>query len=228
MIMVIGMKTGRWPECHIPEWAKGLSKEEQQERVLKLIREIVLRYKNSGVIWAWQVENEPFFYFGKCPWKDKDFLRKEIELVKSLDSARPVIMSDSGEFSLWFKVASLGDIIGTTLHRKVWFKEIKSYISYPFPPVYYWRRSKLIEKFFKKEVICVELQAEPWGPEVSYNIPIEEQRKTMDLKQFRKNIEFAEKTGLKTFYLWGSEWMYWMKENQNNPEIWNEAKKLFH
>ena len=228
MIMVIGMKTGRWPECHIPEWAKGLSKEEQQERVLKLIREIVLRYKSSEAIWAWQVENEPFFRFGKCPWKDKDFLKKEIELVKSLDPARPVITSDSGEFSLWFKVASLGDIIGTTLHRKVWFKEIKSYISYPFPPVYYWRRSKLIEKFFKKEVICVELQAEPWGPEVSYNIPIEEQIKTMNLEQFRKNIEFAEKTGLKTFYLWGSEWMYWMKENQNNPEIWNEAKKLFY
>lgn len=227
MILVIGMKTGRWPECHLPEWAKNLNKEEQQKRILKLIEKIVLRYKNSNSVWAWQVENEALFSFGVCPWKDKNFLKKEIKLVKSLDSTRPIIISDSGEFSLWFTVANLGDIIGTTLHRKVWFKEIKNYISYPFPPVYYWRRAQLIKKFFKKEVICVELQAEPWGPEVSYNIPIEEQKKTMDLEQFKKNIEFAKKTGLKEFYLWGAEWWYWLKEKQNQPEIWEEARGLF-
>jgi len=27
--------------------------------------------------------------------------------------------------------------------------------------------------------------------------------------------------------LWGGEWWYWMKEKQNQPEIWQEAKKLF-
>ena len=32
---------------------------------------------------------------------------------------------------------------------------------------------------------------------------------------------------LKEFYLWGAEWWYWMKEKQNKPEIWDEAKKLF-
>ncbi len=227
MILVIGMKTGRWPECHLPEWAKNLNKEKQQERILNLIEKIVLRYKDSDSIWAWQVENEAFFPFGKCPWKDKNFLKKEIEFVKSLDSARPIIISDSGEFSLWFRVATLGDIVGTTLHRKVWFKEIKNYISYPFTPVYYWRKAQIIKKFFGNEVICVELQAEPWGPELLYNLLPEEQRKTMNLEQFKKNIEFAKKTGLKRFYLWGVEWMYWMKEKQNNPEIWNEAKKLF-
>ncbi|PIR71393.1 MAG: hypothetical protein COU43_02900, partial [Candidatus Nealsonbacteria bacterium CG10_big_fil_rev_8_21_14_0_10_37_25] len=29
ILLVIGMKSGRWPECHIPEWAKNLNKEEQ-------------------------------------------------------------------------------------------------------------------------------------------------------------------------------------------------------
>jgi len=60
-----------------------------------------------------------------------------------------------------------------------------------------------------------------------YDSPLEEQKKTMDLEQFKKNIEFAKKTGLKEFYLWGSEWWYWMKEIQKQPEIWDEAKKLF-
>jgi len=228
IILVIGMKTGRWPECHIPDWAKGLTKEEQQERILKLLGKIVLRYNDRESIWAWQVENEPLFPFGICPWTDKKFLKNEIEFVKSLDGKkRPIIMGDSGEFSLWITSSQLSDIVGTTLHRKAWFPQLKSYISYPFPPVYYWRKSLIVNKIFKKEVICGELQAEPWGPEVTYKISLEEQKKTMNLSQFRENIEFARKTGLDTFYLWGAEWMYWMKEKQGMPEIWEEAKKLF-
>jgi len=41
----------------------------------------------------------------------------------------------------------------------------------------------------------------------------------------KKNIEFAKKTGLKEFYLWGGEWWYWMKEKQGRPELWEEVKK---
>ena len=76
IILAIGMKTPRWPECHIPEWAKNKSKQEQQKEILKMLENIVLRYKDSPTIKYWQVENEPFFPFGDCPWVDKDFLKK--------------------------------------------------------------------------------------------------------------------------------------------------------
>ncbi|MBI1866656.1 MAG: endo-1,4-beta-xylanase [Candidatus Staskawiczbacteria bacterium] len=82
LIYVVGMKTGRWPECHVPRWANGLSKQQQQQEILKYIKEVVLRYKNSKSIIFWQVENEPLFKFGECPWYDKNFLKKEAELVK--------------------------------------------------------------------------------------------------------------------------------------------------
>ena len=228
LLLVIGMKTPRWPECHIPQWAKELSKERQQEKILDLVETIVLRYRDSKAINMWQVENEPFFPFGDCLWVDKDFLKKEIELVKSLDyQNRKILISDSGEGSFWIQAAKLGDIIGTTMYRKVWVRQLATYITYPFPPIFYWRKAKIIEKLFDKEVICVEMQAEPWGPALLYDSPLEEQEKTMNLEQFRENIEFARKTGLKEFYLWGSEWWYWLKEKQNQPEIWQEAKKLF-
>lgn len=228
ILLVIGMKTGRWPECHIPDWAKGLDKERQQKSILKLIEEIVLRYKELSAIKYWQVENEPFFPFGECPWIDKNFLKKEINEVKLLDSSkRPVIISDSGEFSFWTAAAKLGDIVGTTLHRKVWFKELNTYISYPFNPTFYWRKSQIIKKIFGKEVIIGELQAEPWCSVLLYDCSTEEQKKTMDLNRFQKNIEFAERTGLGKIYLWGGEWWFWLKDKQNQPEIWNEAKKLF-
>src|SRR3990167_6642501 len=44
IIYVVGMKTGRWPECHIPDWARSLSKQEQQDALLTYIREVVERY----------------------------------------------------------------------------------------------------------------------------------------------------------------------------------------
>lgn len=226
ILLVIGMKTPRWPECHIPEWAADLSKNEQQGKILKFLENTVLRYKKSAAIWGWQVENEIFFEFGNCPWRDEDFLEKEVALVRSLDS-RPIVISDSGEYSLWFKAARIADIIGITMYRNVWFKEIKSYFSYPFPEIFYIRRANLIKNLFYKEVMCVELQAEPWGQKLLYDLPLEEQEKSMNPEQFRKNIDFAKKTEIENFYLWGAEWWYWMKETQNRPEIWNEAKKLF-
>lgn len=249
VILVIGMKTSRWPECHIPKWAESLNNEEQQEKVLKLIEEIVLHYRDRKAIKYWQVENEPFFSFGECPPFDKRLLKKEIDLVKSLDPVRdsgdkekaqkeqisngvdspkrPIIISESGEFSFWTRAAKAGDIVGTTIYRRIWSKEFKVYVTHIFPATFYHRKAKLIKWIFNKEVICIELQAEPWGPKLLYDLPLEEQEKSMDLERFQKNIKFAKKTGLNEFYLWGTEWWYWLKEKQNKPEIWNQAKKLF-
>ena len=224
--LVIGMKTTRWPECHLPNWAQNLTKKEQQEKILRMLEKLVLRYKNSKSIWAWQIENEPFFPFGICPWVDKKFLKKEIDLVRSLDE-RPIIEADSGEGSFWIDSARFGDIPATTMYKKVWFRQINHYVTYPLPAVFYWRKAEIIYFLFGKKVICGELQAEPFGPKLMYDISLEEQEKTMNLERFKNNINLATKTGLDTFYLWGSEWWYWMKTKQNRPEIWNEAKTLF-
>lgn len=243
VLLAIGMKSPRWPECHIPEWAKILNEEERQKEILNFLEEIVLRYNNSSSMWAFQVENEPFFAFGECLAVDKEFLQEEISRVKSVDSShRPIIISDTGEWSLWFDVANFGDIIGITLYKKVWFttpgfiKKIfqgnsleKSgfYLEYLFPPVFYQRKAQIIKEIFGKDVVCTELQVEPWGPKLLQDSSLEEQQKSIDFDQFKKNIEFAKRTGLSEFYLWGGEWMYWMKEKQNRPEFWEEAKKLF-
>jgi hypothetical protein len=227
IVLIIGMKTGRWPECHIPDWAKSLGRAEQQERILNLIEKIVLRYKREPSINVWGVENEPLFPFGECPWSDLNFVKKEIDLVKSLDPERPVLFSDSGEGSSWMGAARLGDIVGITMYKIAWFKQLNTYVYYPLPPVFYWRKALLIKKLFDKEVMVVELQAEPWGPKLLYDSSLKEQEKTMDLEKFKYNIDFAKKTGFNKFYLWGAEWWYWLKTKHQNPEIWLEAKKLF-
>jgi hypothetical protein len=226
--LVFGRKVPRWPECQIPQWAKELPQDEQNQELLSLIEQIIIRYRDNDAIQKWQVENEPFFSFGECPLPDKELLQKEINLVKSLDEQnRPVVITESGEFPLWFRAARTGDIVGHTLYKKVWVSELKMYFTYPFPSVFYNRKAWIIDKVFDKEVICTELQAEPWGPKLLYDSPLEEQGKTMNLEIFKEIIDFAGRTGHETFYLWGAEWWYWMKEVQNQPEIWNEARTLF-
>jgi len=225
-ILVLGMKTPGWPECHIPKWAEGLSKEEQQERILMLLEKFVSRYKNWPAVEYWQIENEPFFPFGQCKWKDAEFLKREIELVKSIDPSRPVIVSESGEFPLWFRAASYGDIVGVTMYRQAFFEELGLYVNYPFPSIFYSRKADLIRSIFKKDVFCIELQAEPWGPSLNYKLPLEEQEKSMNLEKLRNNINFAQKTNLKRFYFWGAEWWYWMKAKNNQPQFWDEVKRL--
>lgn len=226
LLLVMGMKTPRWPECHIPVWARDLSREEQQGSILRLLREVVLRYQGSPALKMWQVENEPFFPFGECPWTDKEFVKKEITLVKSLDR-RPILISDSGEFSFWLRTARLGDVVGTTIYKKAWFRQLNSYINYPLPAVFYWRKAQLIKWLFDKEVVGVELQAEPWCPVLLYDCSPEEQAKTMNLEMFRDNIAFARRTGLTKFYLWGAEWWFWLKETQQDHQLWEEARILF-
>jgi len=228
VMLVMGRRVPRWPECHFPDWAKSLNEREQQEKVLDLIENIVLRYKDSPAIEYWQVENEPFFFFGECPPPDENFLREEVSLVKSLDDQnRSTVVTESGEFPLWFKAARFGDIVGHTLYKKVWISQFKMYFTYPFPPIYYARKGWLINKLFGKEVMCVELQAEPWSPTLMYDSTLKEQDKTMNLERFKKMTQFGQNTGEDSIYLWGAEWWYWMKTKHNNSEIWDEAKNLW-
>ena len=57
IIYVIGMKTGRWPECHIPAWAQGKSKEEQQRELLEYITQVVtdIRILNLSPNGRWKM-----------------------------------------------------------------------------------------------------------------------------------------------------------------------------
>ena len=227
LILAIGMKTPRWPECHIPKWAEGLSKKDQQSIITNLIEEIVFRYKDEETIVAWQIENEVFLNFGKCPWKDVDFFEKEIETIKAIDKKRPVIVTESGELSFWIASSKTkGDILGVTTYKTIWQSDIKKYISYFLPPIFYERRANLVKILFDKEVIGVELQAEPWCVNSIMNSSLEEQAKTMNLEQFRKNVDFAKRTGIKEFYFWGGEWWYYMLTTYGDDKIWNEVKEM--
>lgn len=229
VVLVIGRKVPRWPECHIPDWASNLSESAQQEKILLLLEKIVNHYQDNQTIKTWQVENEPFLRtFGDCPKLDKEFLDKEIALVRQLDSQqRPIIVTTSGELSLWLGPARRADILGTTLYRNVWVRKIGN-LTYPIPPVFYYKRANLVKWLTQIEkVIIVELQAEPWIGQSVQQASLEEQSKSMDLEKFKGIIEYVWQTGFDQAYFWGVEWWYWLKEKHQDDGIWQEAKQLW-
>ncbi len=230
VILAIGERVPRWPECHTPAWAINLPAEAKEDRVVILYEETVKHFQIYSNITAWQVANEPFLKsFGKCNEITSEQLANYIKIIKTYDQRkRPIILTESGELSTWIKSAKLADIIGTSLYRTVW-NQYFGYWRYPWPPAYYRWHADLIMKFYPVEkVIISELQAEPWPPgKHILQTTLEEQFKSFDLKRLQDNISYTKKTGFDEVYLWGVEWWYWLKEKQNHPEFWLEAKKSF-
>jgi len=227
LIVAVGARLPRWPECHFPEWYNNLGEEEQQTKLLEYVEKTILRYKDNENIKYWQVENEPFLkYFGECPKPNKNLLDQEIALVKSLDD-RDVIVTDSGELSLWVQAAGRADIFGTTMYRDTFSRKLEKYIHYPIAPGFF-RFKKNISNIFTspKDWIVIELQGEPWGPIEYQKMDLAEKQKTMSHDKFVKMIEFSSETGFQTFYWWGVEYWYWEWRVNGDDFFWNEAKKL--
>ncbi len=228
IILAVGGRLPRWPECHFPNWAEELDDGQREGRILQYIRAVIERYQDNKNIIAWQIENEPFLsHFGKCPELEKRFLDEEIALARSLDE-RSIVVTDSGELSVWVPAAKRADIFGTTMYRDTYSQFLERYVHYPINPSFF-RFKKNISNFFAQpdKWIVIELQAEPWGPKPYQDLSQEERDKTMNVEKFKEMTEFARQTGFQEFYLWGVEYWYWEKQIQQNVEMWNEAKKLF-
>jgi hypothetical protein len=124
------------------------------------------------------------------------------------------------------RAAKRADIFGTTMYRMI-YKDPIGYFKYPLPPKFFWAKANIVHLFFsEKPIIVSELQAEPWGPKLIYDLTLEEQEKSMSVTQFYDNIEYAKQVGFPENYLWGAEWWYWLKTKHNRPEIWEAAKEV--
>ncbi len=252
VVLTVGMKAPRWPEYFIPEWVlkkarlpfgADVSKDEfLKKRTLKFIKKVVTRYKDDSIIQCWQVENEPLNRIGEKHWFiGKDFLKQEVELVRSLDNkARPVLLT-TATYPHWFlrtisrlsvrhdpvkECLNLCDIIGfnvyPTVGHKLWnagfcFRATRKEMDRHF--------SNLITlaKNNGKKAWIAELQAEPWEPGHLVYRP-EEIPATAKPKVTAECFRELRKLGVGTILLWGAEyWLY--REAQYGDSRWLEMFK---
>lgn len=221
--LAIGRRLPRWPECHVPDWAKGLDEKTQQAAILKMLVAAVTHFENRAVVVGWQVENEPMLGgYGECPPPDTAFFKKEVDLVRSLDS-RQIIITESGELSTWAKAAELADKIGISIYRTVWSPPIGLF-TYPLYPAYYRYRAKMLAPFVEK-IFVSELQVEPWGYTALVYMPISEQKAIMNEKKARQSVKFAKRAGFDEIYLWGVEWWAYLKA-QGDSGMWDTIREI--
>jgi len=229
VVFAVGRRLPRWPECHIPGWVTEGTLERAQEEQLEYMTKVVERYKDSPAITYWQVENEPFlsvFAFEHCGPLDEAFLAEEIALVRSLDSTRPILVTDSGNLGTWAGAFRHGDAFGTSVYVYFWNPELGQFRTV-LPPWFYRAKERVMKLWYgDRPTFLIELSAEPWLIEPVVNVPLSVQYSRMNVDKFNDILKYAEKTHYDQQYLWGAEWWYWLHK-QGEDAMWNRGKELF-
>lgn len=229
VIMAVGRRLPRWPECHVPQWAKDLTWEEQQQEILDYITIVVNRYKDNPAVTYWQIENEPFlgaFAQDHCGKFDEVFFEKEVAHFKSLDSSRPFLVTDSGNLGTWAGAYKNGDAFGTSVYIHFWNPELGQFRTI-LPPWFYRVKEHLMKLLYgEKETILIELSAEPWLLAPIVDVDIDTQHSRMNITKLNDIIEYAKETRFEKQYLWGAEWWYWL-DTKGYPDMWQRGEELF-
>lgn len=229
VVLAVGRRLPRWPECHIPDWAAALSWEEQKTALRGYITAVVERYRDHAAVRIWQVENEPYlevFAHDHCGDLDETFLQEEIALVRSLDPTRPILLTDSGNLGSWAAPYRQGDQFGTSVYVHFWTPELGQFRTV-LPPWWYRVKTGLMQTLYgEKDTTLIELSAEPWLVEPITDVPLSVQYARMNPELFGDIIDYAAATHLTPQYLWGVEWWYWLHQ-QGKPEMWERGRELF-
>ncbi len=229
VILAVGRRLPRWPECHLPAWTQDLDNDARNKAQLAYMTQVVERYRDNQTVKYWQIENEPFlkvFAFEECGDLDVDFFETEIALVRELDPSRQILVTDSGNLGTWYEAYKYGDIFGTSVYVHFWNPELGQFRTFLPAWFYRFKEGLLASIYGEKPVFLIELSAEPWLVAPVTEVPVDVQFGRMDLDKFNDIIEYAEKTRFQKQYLWGAEWWYWLKLS-GRGEFWERGQELF-
>ncbi len=222
--LVIGERSPRWPECHIPLWLAH-DATTRDKALLAYVKRATEHFKDAPAVKRWQVENEPFFSaFGLCPDMSRALLDEELAVVRQADPTRPIQLTASGELEFWLPLARRADILGISVYRESWNKRF-GYIHYPVPAAFYRLRALFVKPFISR-VIISELQAEPWFPDIFDIGNVRDHYDLFTADDFKANAAYASKMGLSEADFWGVEWWYAMKK-AGDARLWDAAKEMF-
>ncbi|HTB49030.1 MAG TPA: beta-galactosidase [Verrucomicrobiae bacterium] len=234
IILTVGLRQPRWPECHPANWININQPDSQWEPQLEaFMQKVVERYKNSPALESYQVENEYFLQgFGTCTsyTRDRSRLVSEYNLVKRLDPNHPIIVARSDNAQGIPVGQPQPDEFSISIYRRVWDAGVTHrYLEYPFPAWYYAFLAGWQKLADHKDMMIGELQAEAWPPN-GQTIPetsLAEQNKSMNAQRLQATFNFGKATGMKSIDLWGAEYWYYRAQVLHDPSLWNVAKQEF-
>jgi hypothetical protein len=232
IILTVGLRQPRWPECHAPSWVNVNQPDSQwQPRLETFMQKVIQRYQRSPSLQSYQVENEYFLQgFGICANFDRQRLVDEVNLVKKLDPDHPIIIGRSNN-SLGFPTGQpQPDEFGVSVYKRVWDGNFSHrYLEYPQPAWFYGFLAGFQKIFIHKNMMIDELQAEAWPPngQTIQNTSLAEQNKSLDAKRLQDRFQYGRATGMRQIDLWGAEYWYYRAQVLHDPSLMNVAKQEF-
>jgi hypothetical protein len=232
IILTVGLRQPRWPECHEPSWVNTSQPTSQwQPQLESFMTAVVQRYQHSPSLQSYQLENEYFLQgFGTCTNFSRSRLISEYNLVKKLDPSHPIIVGRSdNDIGIPVKQPQ-PDEFSVSVYQRVWDANVTHrYLEYPWPSWYYAFLAGLQKIVDHKDMMIAELQAEAW-PANGQTIPqstLAEQNKSIDAKRLQATFKFGKNTGIRSIDLWGAEYWYYRAQVLHDPSLWNIAKQEF-
>lgn len=232
VILVVGLRQPRWPECHSPSWVDtGQPESAWQPQLEAFMKKVVERYKGSPSLESWQLENEYFLKgFGRCINFSRQRLISEYDLVRSADPSHPIIVGRSNN-SLGIPLGQpQPDLFSVSVYKRVWDGNFSHrYLEYPQPAWFYGFLAGTQKIFLHKDMMIGELQAEAWPPagKTIQQTSLAEQNKSLDAKRLKDRFQYGRATGMRQIYLWGGEYWYYRLVKLQDPSLWNVAKQEF-
>ena len=230
----VGLRQPRWPECHVPDWARHEGYSQWGPQLQAYVSAVVNRYKKSPALDSYQIENEYFLKgFGICETiphaMDRQRLVSEYNLVKRLDPAHTAVVNRSNNDLGWPIGAPTPDKFGVSVYKRVWTPVFGRYMEYPFPAWYYGFLAEWQKLMTGRDMLIHELQAEAWGPHGKSltDIDLTEQNKSLDAKRFDERFTYAKNTGMREVYFWGAEYWYYRKAVLHDDSLWQVAQNHF-
>jgi hypothetical protein len=232
IILTVGLRQPRWPECHKPDWVDTTKPTGQwQPQLESFMRAVVNRYKNSPSLESYQLENEYFLKgFGYCDNYSRQRLIDEYNLVKQTDPTHPIIVGRSNNAIGMPTGQPQPDEFSISVYKRVWDAGVtRRYLEYPYPSWYYSFLAGLQKIITGKDMIIGELQAEAWPPngQTIQETPLAEQNKSLNAERLADRFEYGRATGMRGIYLWGAEYWYYRQVKLHDPSLWNVAKQEF-
>lgn len=231
IILTVGLRQPRWPECHMPGWASNEPAAKWQPQLASFIQAVVLRYRNSPSLSAYQLENEYFLHgFGKCQDFSRNRLVSEYNLVKQLDPAHRVIVGRSNN-AIGLPIGQpQPDEFSISVYKRVWDAAVTHrYLEHPYPAWFYGFLAGLQEIVNHKNMVIGELQAEAWPPngQTIQQSSLAEQNKSLDAGRLKARFSYGKATGMRTIDMWGAEYWYYRLKILHDPSLWLTAEREF-
>jgi hypothetical protein len=242
IVLAVGMKSPRWPEFHIPQWAKEKYKDSthQQSEVQDLCHEytkkVFERYAHNESITHLQVENEPLNSLDVTNGRSisYEFLYDQLRLTTSFKKPHQKILTTNAinifpyqpgkPFTAAFRFnIHNSDAFGVNVYTKIGIP-YGLYVQ-PFP-WFYWKLKEWHEHATSSntESWITELQSEPWehGSAVHTKKPV---FPSASPSQTEKLTNKLISLGYRNILFWGCEYWYWHKK-QGREEWWKKITDL--